>query len=60
MSIATSSRTITFTVPDVSVYTAAGSPWSDKIGANKNVGYFWDILPATQNNLTVALEPITP
>jgi hypothetical protein len=57
---AASPKTITFKVPNVSVYTAAGSPWSDKIGANKNVGYYWDSLGAGKDYLTVALEPITP
>jgi hypothetical protein len=55
-----SPKTITFKVPDVSVYTAAGSPWSDKIGANKNVVYYWDNLGFGKDYLTVALEPITP
>jgi hypothetical protein len=62
VSIATASspKTITFKVPDVAAYTAAGSPWNDKIGANKNVGYYWDNLGLGKDNLTVALEPITP
>jgi hypothetical protein len=54
-----SPRTVTFKVPNVGVYTAAGSPWSDKIGANKNFGYFWDT-GTGQDYLTVALEPIAP
>jgi hypothetical protein len=60
LGIATSPKTVTFKVPEVAAYTAAGSPWSDKIGANNAIGYFWDVAPATQDNLTVALEPITP
>jgi uncharacterized protein (UPF0332 family) len=54
-------KTITFKAPDVSVYTSAGSPWSDKIGANKDVGYYWDSMsPIGKDSLTVALEAINP
>jgi hypothetical protein len=49
---------ITFKVPGVAVYTAAGSPWNDKIGFNGETGYFWDDMNATKDNLTVALAPI--
>jgi hypothetical protein len=53
-----SPKTITFKVPDVSVYTSAGSPWSDKIGANKDVGYYWATQGAGRDYLTVALEAL--
>jgi hypothetical protein len=55
----TSSRTITFKVPDVSVYTGAGTPWSDKINVNNaSVGNYWDNSAATRDKLTVALESL--
>jgi hypothetical protein len=55
---ATTAKTITFKAPDVAVYTAAGSPWSDKMGLNTDVGDYWDDREATKGNLTVALAAI--
>jgi hypothetical protein len=55
---ATTAKTITFKVPDVVVYTAAGSPWSDKMGLNTDVGDYWDGNTNTKGNLTVALAAI--
>jgi hypothetical protein len=55
---AASPKTITFKVPDPAVYIAAGTPWSDKIGANKDAGYYWDFQGAGKNYLTVALEAL--
>jgi hypothetical protein len=55
---ATTAKTITFKVPDAAVYTAAGSPWSDKIGLNTAVGDYWDFKTDTKGNLTVALAAI--
>jgi hypothetical protein len=55
----TSNKTITIRVPNVSVYTAAGSPWTDKVNkTNSTAGEYWDNLAATKANLTVALEAI--
>jgi hypothetical protein len=54
---AATAKTITIRVPNVTAYTAAGTPWSDKIGAN-SPGYFWDNTTATRGNLTVALAAI--
>jgi hypothetical protein len=59
--IATASKTITFKVPDVAVYTTAGSPWlnNDKMGLNKDVGNYWDNYATTRDNLTVTLQAIS-
>jgi hypothetical protein len=57
---AADARTITFKVPDLTVYYAAGSPWTDRIGLNSAVGYYWDGVGRTKDNLTVALESINP
>jgi hypothetical protein len=51
-------KTITIKVPAVTAYTAAGTPWTDKVGPNSGAGYFWDNNTATRDNLTVALEAI--
>jgi hypothetical protein len=51
-------KTITIKVPDTGVYTAAGSPWTDKIGLNSSVGNYWDNSMLSPNNLTVALAAI--
>jgi hypothetical protein len=55
----TPNKTITFYVPDISVYTAAGTPWSDKVNkSNQDAGYYWDSNSTTRDNLTVALAAI--
>jgi hypothetical protein len=56
--IATTAKTITIKVPNVSAYTATGTPWNDKIGANNTVGNYWDNTASTRDNLTVALAAI--
>jgi hypothetical protein len=56
---ATTVKTITFKAPYTGLYTSAGSPWSDKLGANGGVtNRFWDNNTATRNNLTVALTSL--
>jgi hypothetical protein len=52
---ATTPKTITIRTRYPGLYTSAGTPWTDKIGANSSVGYFWDSATATRGNLTVAL-----
>jgi hypothetical protein len=52
-------RTITVKVPDVGAYTAAGSPWTDKVNmTNTAAGNYWDNTASTRGNLTVALAAI--
>jgi hypothetical protein len=53
-----SPRTIVFKVPAPAVYTASFPPWTNRIGPNQDVSYFWDINAGTRKNLTVALEAI--
>jgi hypothetical protein len=56
---ATTARTITIKVPDVAAYTAAGTPWSDKVNmTNSAAGNFWDNTSSTRARLTVALAAI--
>jgi hypothetical protein len=58
-SVATEAKTITIRVPNVSTYTGAGTPWSDKVNmANSATVDYWDTNTATRNNLTVALAAI--
>jgi hypothetical protein len=51
---ATTAKTITIKAPYPDLYTAAGTPWSDKMGDSSVWGTFWDT-GATSLNLTVAL-----
>jgi hypothetical protein len=55
---ATTQKTITFYVPNVSVYIAAGTPWSDKMGNTSVWGTYWDNFASTKDNLTVAIAQI--
>jgi hypothetical protein len=57
--IATEAKTITVKVPAVSVYTAAGTPWTDKVNmANSATSYFWDNSATSKDKLTVNLAAI--
>jgi hypothetical protein len=54
---ATAAKTITIRAPQLTLYREV-APWKDKLGANKDVSYFWDNNAATRDNLTVVLEAL--
>jgi hypothetical protein len=54
---ATAAKTITIKTPYPALYTAAGTPWSDKLGNDTVWINFWDS-SNTKGNLTVALEAL--
>jgi hypothetical protein len=47
-------KTITIKVPNVSVYTSFGTPWSNKVNV-VNPSSYWDDQGTHQSTLTVAL-----